>query len=412
MRQSFEPVRRAFLLCALLALSACTFSDSLLNAPVASVWPSSRAIRPPVVVFATDREPWPEEAGDFIYGPHWGDELSCGSAALTLTTGWPQFGLPLPSKDKPPIRDVTCQGDMGGFAAALAASGRAGCTRALLFVHGYNTTFRTALLRAGQIAADTQWPCAVGVFSWSSEGKFDRYAADIERSGYAVPELVTVLRAVAGHGLKLSIVAHSMGTRVTLSALGALSRSCRQTGEPVVDELILAAADISAEHDNDDFLHLLTNAMPCAAHVTVYASNYDMVLIASESIHGGIPRAGRVPKKDLQYPACDALKADIVDASYAPGDKLGHGYFVLSYEMLRDIMWTLARKTMQDRAGKAQPGGPTLVPRPKIAVDCGEGHTPRTATADRYALLVAEDRRPSAGTRLLRQIIPIVIPVQ
>ena len=59
---------------------------------------------------------------------------------------------------------------MGGFAHALIDAAPP-CKRALLFVHGYNQTFRTVVLRGGQIAADTQWPCAVGVFSWSSEGK-------------------------------------------------------------------------------------------------------------------------------------------------------------------------------------------------------------------------------------------------
>ncbi len=80
----------------------------------------------------------------------------------------------------------------------------------LVIVHGYNTTFRSALLRAGQIAADTQWPCAALLFSWSSEGKFDRYVADIERSGYAVPMLIAVLRALDEAGLRIDVFAESM----------------------------------------------------------------------------------------------------------------------------------------------------------------------------------------------------------
>jgi esterase/lipase superfamily enzyme len=120
--------------------------------------------------------------------------------------------------------------EMGGFAAKVATEAK-GCGRVLLFVHGYNTTFKTSLLRAGQIATDTQWTCAVALFSWSSEAKYDRYAADIERSGYAAPVLIDVLRALSATGLKVDIVAHSMGARVTLSALAALCehRAARST---------------------------------------------------------------------------------------------------------------------------------------------------------------------------------------
>lgn len=409
MRQLLRSVLGALPLCAALLLSACTFSDALLNKPVASVWASTPAIRPPTVVFATDRaQGIPSEVGDFFYGPHWDDQLHCGAATLTLTKGWPQFNVA-----QPVVGDAACQGDLGDFGKALKdAEPRQGCRRVLLFVHGYNTTFRTALLRAGQIAADTQWPCAVGVFSWSSEGKFDRYAADIERSGYAVPELANALRAIAHAQLETDIVAHSMGTRLTLSALGALSRSCDQTGSKIVNELILAAPDVSAEHYNDDFLHLLAKAMHCTRHVTVYASENDMVLMASKSIHGGIPRAGRVPEKDLQYPACEGLAADIVDASRAPGDELGHGYFMLSYEMVKDITWTLARKTMKERAGRGLPGGATLVSEPPVTVDCNADQPAHEAMIERYALLVSPLRQPDVATRFLRRVIPIVIPVE
>jgi Alpha/beta hydrolase of unknown function (DUF900) len=398
MQQGRMGVRLAALLCAAF-LGGCTLSDSLRNDAVASVWPSSPAVVPPTVVYATDRAPGlPETVGDFRYGLHWDAALHCGTAKLTLTTGWPQFGT-----EK--LKDTACDGDMGGFARALKEQSPPGCTHALLYVHGYNTTFRTALLRAGQIAADTYWHCATAVFSWASEGKVDRYAADIERSGYSVPELAGAIRASAHDGLTLDIVAHSMGTRLVLSALSALSRSCKQTAAPMVGELVLAAPDVSAEHDNDDFQHLLAGALPCVTRVTVYASDNDEILIVSESVHGGVPRAGRVPERDLRYPDCLALPADIVDASLAPGDPKGHGYLTLSYEMMRDVRWTLAGKTLAERAGNGIDGGPTLTALSPLALDCG-------TTAARYGLLVAPDRQPDWTSRLWRRVIAAILSVQ
>jgi len=383
---------RTTLLCAALILSACTFSDSLRHDSVYSVWtPSTLLSR--TVVFATDREAdGRPEFAPFGYGLHWDAAMHCGRIKLTAKRNDPNF---LPDG---PLETVACDSDMGGFAHALADA--APCKRALLFVHGYNQTFRTVVLRAGQIAADTQWPCAVGLFSWSSEGKFDRYAADIERSGYSVPELASTLRAMSAAGLTADIVAHSMGTRVVLSALSALQRSCVQTGSHFVGELILAAPDVSSEKYNDDFAHLLARALPCVRRVTIYASAGDMVLIASESLHGGVPRAGRNPQGDLVYVAnAPEHVIDVVDATLAPGDRTGHGYFVQSYEMMSDMMWVLAGEPISQRAAKTAAHDATVF--------C---FNTNTQPCDRFALSVVRERRPGWLERAWRSFVPITSP--
>ncbi|HUO89090.1 MAG TPA: alpha/beta hydrolase [Rhizomicrobium sp.] len=383
--------RVAALACAVL-LTGCTLSESLRHDDIRSVWaPANNATAHPTVIFATDREPDGSASG---YGLHWSATTHCGRSRLSIPAAfrwgakpdWPNVEAPSP---------IVCDGsaDMGGFAAAVATAAK-GCGRVLLFVHGYNTTFRTALLRAGQIATDTQWRCAAALFSWSSEAKFDRYAADIERSGYAVPELIDTLRALAATGLKVEILAHSMGVRPTLSAIAAL---CGHHVAPVADQLILAAPDVSAEHDNDDFAHFLKGGAPCVKRTTIYASDNDLILAASEGVHGGVPRAGRVPLRDLQYAADGHV--DVVDASAARGDPLGHAYFLFSFEMMDDLMWTLAGLPIAARADPAAPGGPTL----RCAGACADGH---------YVLKVADSRGPDFKTRLLRHLWPLIFRVQ
>ena len=390
-------MRAAILLCAGLTLGGCTLSDSLRHDDIRSVWVQPQnAVTPQTVVFATDREADPAALG---YGLHWDSAIHCGTAALTIPGAFVLGQMPHWSEAKlgPPLAcDVKT--DMDGFASAIAAQAHAlNCDRVLLFVHGYNQTFKTAIMRVGQIATDTQWRCAVAAFSWSSEGKFDRYAADIERSGYAVPELIETLRALGAAGLKVEIVAHSMGARVSLTALSAL---CGRRPAPVADELLLVAPDVSAEHDNDDFGHLLAKSGPCVHHATIYASDNDLILVTSEGVHGGIPRAGRVPERDLQYVAGHYGNADVVDASAAPGDPFGHGYFVLSYEMMDDMMWTLAGVPAERRAAPEASGGPTLS---CALAGCGDKH---------YVLRVAKDRGPDFQTRLLRALWPLIFRVQ
>ena len=404
MRRAIGKVRTILGLCAAFTLSACTFSDSLLNGDIRSLW-AGPTVAHPIVIFATDREP---DDSKFGFGLHWDAATHCGVAQLSIPSAFVAGRAP----DWPGVdtrNDVACGGrsEMAGFAVALAHQAALhNCHAALMFVHGYNQTFRSALLRAGQLATDTRWPCASALMSWSSEGKFDRYAADIERSGYSVPLLIELLRATSATGIAMNIVAHSMGARITLSALSALGGTCRTLGKPIVDELILAAPDVSSELYNDDFGHFLERSAPCVHRVTIYASAGDMVLIASESAHGGIPRAGREPLSDLTYASrAEGHIVDVVDATLAPGDRIGHGYFVQSYEMMADMMWVLAGEPIESRATQTAQHAPTVFCYAKKEPRC-EGAT------GTFALHVSPERRPDWLLRAMRSLVPITSPFQ
>jgi esterase/lipase superfamily enzyme len=394
MQQGGRWLRRAALLCVALALSACTLSDSLRHDDIRSVWarPDNAAIEQ-TVFFATDREADDSALG---YGLHWSAQSHCGIGQVTIPTAFQPGAMPRWVKaDKP--RTIECDGknDMEAFAQAIAAAARLkNCGRVLLFVHGYNQTFQSALYRTAQLANDTQWGCVTALFSWASEAKFDRYIADVERSGYAVPVLIDIVRELQRSGLKVEVIAHSMGNRMTMTALAAI---CGRQPAELVDQLLLVSPDVSAEHDNDDFGHLLRHSATCVHRATIYASDNDLILITSEGVHGGIPRAGRVPEKDLQYAAANI---DVVDASDAPGDPFGHGYVVLSYEMMDEMMWTLAGLPIEKRAGPEALGGPTL--------KCADNATP----CGRFALRVAPERGPDFQTRLLRRLWPLIFRVQ
>ncbi|MEY4965346.1 MAG: hypothetical protein RL274_929 [Pseudomonadota bacterium] len=382
--------REVLALCAALMLGGCTLSNSLRPEPVNSVWGSDTETRP--VFFATDREP---VAGSF--GLHWGAALRCGRTEVSI----PAIAMP---GQNPAVKGTDCDNpaSLAVFARQIRETSRTmNCTSVLLVIHGYNATFATGLLRAGQIALDTQWRCATLMFSWSSEGKFDRYAADIERSGYAVPALIALMREINKAGLAVNVVAHSMGARIVLGATGAL---CQEGSHGVVDQMVLSAADVSAERDNDDFGHLLKRASGCVGRTTLYSSENDMALITSESFHGGVPRAGRGPLPNLRY-GTGYGAVDVVDASQAPGDTAGHSYFTRSYEMLRDMMWALAGTPAAQRAAPGGPAGQTL-----NCVDW-EGST-CSAGGGRYVLAVAPDREPDRRLRLARRLWSLIFPVQ
>jgi esterase/lipase superfamily enzyme len=387
----------AILLCVGLLLSGCTLSDSLRHDDFRSVWTRrDNAVARPDVFFVTDRAADDSELG---FGLHWDDATHCGESVVTIPTGFMPGAMPRWAAAEKP-RAFACDGatNMAGFARAVAdAAAARHCRSVLLFVHGYNQTFKSTLMHDGQLAADTQWPCVSALFSWSSEGKFDRYAADIERSGYAVPALIDLFQALAATGLTVDVIAHSMGARPTLTALAAL---CEHHVARLADELVLVAPDVNAEHDNDDFGHMLAHGAPCLRRATLYASQNDLLLLTSNGVHGGIPRAGEDPDKDIQYTSGVFGRVDVIDASAAPGDPFGHGYVVLSYEMADDMMWALAGVPVAQRAAANALGGPTLV---CAAADCGDR---------RYALRVAPGRGPDFQTRMLRRLWPLIFRVQ
>lgn len=375
--------------CVLLApLVACAPPPEIIT----TVWSGPAATQ--TVWYATDREP----DANTQFGRHWANQLRCGHVILAI----PATGTAVSHGELLMPQDCDDDASLADFvkhvadATALATDwDNRPCRRLLVVVHGFNTGFGDTLGRAGQVTHDMNWRCPVLAFSWSSEGQVDRYTADVERSAFSVPYLIGLLRALDAGGLRVDIVAHSMGNRVTLTALSAVCG--RGAPHPVAGEVILAAPDVNAETYNDDFQTFLRRGAPCARRVTVYASENDLALIASESVHGGIPRAGRRPLADLQYLSDAGLgrNIDVIDASLAPGGDTGHGYYAQSYEMARDMMWVLDGATPAQRAKAGEPYDGGLTCADWKGDPCG-----------RYVLTVAKDRRPSWRFRLLRQIWP------
>ena len=367
-------------------LAGCTLSAALRQDEIRSVWGPGRALPAPTVFFATDRAP----EGDG-FSLHWGGVAQCGRATVPIANAVSA------ARPDPKLERIGCESPqaMAAFARTIAAAAKAkNCSRVLIIVHGFNLTFRNGLLHGAQIAMDTQWPCATLLLNWASEGMFNRYAADLERSGYAVPLLIDLLRALNAAGMTPDILGHSMGARVTLSAVGSLCSS----PTPVVGEMILIAPDVGADPVNNDFRRLLTRDVQCARRATVYASDYDLALMASESIHGGVPRAGQQPLAHLNY--ADP-KIEAVDATFGPGDPSGHAYFVFAREALADLMWLLEGASLRERAERHD----TLVCQDWQQSRCADG-------GGRFLLKVADARKPGLGRRVLRAVWPLILPFQ
>lgn len=339
---------------------------------VHSVWrPADPAAVSTNVFFVTDRAANPQHPQGFEYRR--GDTPSCGVVHASIPPARLPNGAEIFAHETG--RDaISCGAQEISIARAVAASAHAKhCGDVLIFIHGFDTGFESAVLRAGQLGSDTQWRCAVLAFSWSSAGKRIRYDADVRNTELAEPLLAGLLNALKVQGLRVNIATHSMGGRV---ALGAIN----QADGLVAGEVIFAAPDIGV----DDFVATLPTTMQHIGRLTLYASDDDAALALSRRFNRGVARIGREPGAIYGN-----ANIDVIDASDAHADASGHEYYGLSYEVLADMSLVLAGVPAPDRLNPRDAAQPTLV----------------RDTA--YRLNVTAERRPDIFTRALRWFISL-----
>ncbi len=373
--------RWAFAIALAAALCGCASYDDPYY--VHSVWrPADASSANADVFYLTDRHNDPNFPGGFDYQR--GGAASCGVVHAVVPpaklSGDPEIFAKETGREP-----FSCGPAQDELASAIARSVRQNnCDSVLVFVHGFDTGFETAVLRAAQLGSDAQWRCAVAAFSWSSSGQRDLYQEDLERSAAAEPLFAEFLRALAAAGLRTEIVAHSMGTRLVLDALASPDNS---GSAMLADQVIFAAADIGTAEDSHAFSALARIAAPRFHRLTLYSSREDAALAIARRLNHGSARLGRDPGVALQD---GAQNIDVIDASDAPGDLMGHNYFGLSHEMLADMSLVLADVPAKARLEPRAHETPTLLP--------GEDGLS-------YRLNVSPDRAPDWLTRFIRWLV-------
>ncbi|MFE9423758.1 alpha/beta hydrolase [Kitasatospora sp. NPDC006697] len=314
------------------------------DAPPAFWGESVRSLQVPVL-FATDRAP---EADGFGAGR---GGLSYGEALVSVPDDH-RIG----AVEKPrwwrlqfrtdPARDTRLTGVHPLAAAEFAdlAGHRAATGEALLFVHGFNVSFRDAAVRAAQLAYDLNFTGLPVLYSWPSKGSVADYAADGNAARRAVPYFQEFLRHLltAGRVAELHVVAHSMGNRLVTDALADLDTTALPPGSGRLGQLVFTAPDVDAEV----FRQLLPRIVRQARGCTLYASSADRALLAARRL-AEYPRAGQAGERVLVLPGLDT-----VDVSRLDTGLLGHSYFGDHRSVLSDLHGLLRhRHPPQQRYG-------------------------------------------------------------
>ncbi len=199
---------------------------------------------------------------------------------------------------------------------------------AFVFIHGYNVSFHAAARRAAQLAHDLEFAGVPFFYSWPSDGKLLRYAADEQDVRLTVPNLTSFLTDVVRltDAERVHIVAHSMGSRALAAALTEIGRD---VSEPLFGEVIFAAPDIDAR----EFRTMIAPAIVgTAERITLYASSNDKALGLSQFLHN-YPRAGDSGEALTVVEGIETIDASVIDTSL-----LGHSYFADAAKLVSDLL--------------------------------------------------------------------------
>lgn len=200
----------------------------------------------------------------------------------------------------------------------------------LIYVHGFNQNFETAVLDAARLSDGLKFPGATMMFSWPSKNSMLNYIYDRESAMWsrdALEEMLDQLITEPSIGT-IHIVAHSMGTMVTVESLRQLydRRGASMTNR--FGAVILASPDI----DMDSFTSSVSRLGGFSRNLTVLTVANDRALGAMRDMAGGVTRVGIAEKGRLE-----ALGVRVIDASDYAGGGLNHDLF-LTNRQVREVI--------------------------------------------------------------------------
>ncbi|MCO6475130.1 MAG: alpha/beta fold hydrolase [Phaeodactylibacter sp.] len=309
------------------------------------------------VYYATDREPTGSSSPYAFYG---GERSAAGLRFGKCTVTIPKIHeigeIERPSwwslefSENPEehiiLKKIEPMGENSFFSELNLNARLADKQEALVFIHGYNTSFDEAALRAAQVAYDVSFKGIPILYSWPSTGSLLGYWQDGENNAWSAPHLEYFLEELARQNCwnKIHIIAHSMGNRTLTKSLIALARKNPQ--KRLFGQVILAAPDVDAKEFVQEIAPLIRQT---ADNVTLYASSKDKALAASQQFNKA-PRAGEGGRNLVVVETIETVDASSIDTDF-----LGHTYFANTWLLIQDLYevinrgWNAEKRELVDK---------------------------------------------------------------
>jgi esterase/lipase superfamily enzyme len=216
----------------------------------------------------------------------------------------------------------------GEISDLLAQAGGGGDV--LIYVHGFKQTFEKSALDAAHLSDGIRFRGRTMLFSWPSKAGLFDYAYDRDSAMWSRDDFERVLHSILtapGVG-RIHIVAHSMGTMLTLESLRQLYAKYGDSVADRIGAVIFAAPDI----DMDVFSAAINSIGPLARKIIVIAATNDRALALSGRIAGGMTRVGAAEKG-----AIERLGVRVIDVSQAGWGIVNHDLFLWNVDVQQMI---------------------------------------------------------------------------
>lgn len=229
---------------------------------------------------------------------------------------------------------------------------RADCRDTLVFVHGYNVSFRDALkdaVRLGRRLEAAGRPMNVFLFSWPSDGSMAPFLAyandrrDAAASGAALArgllkvwDFLAALREEELCEQRMHLMCHSMGNYVLRHAVQEFFGQASRRPIRIFDQVLMMAPD----EDDDAFEHdyKLRLLPKLARRVNIYFNRNDRAMAVSDLTKANPERLGDDgPRHPFQIPA----KVTQIDCTDVVEGVVEHSYYRDCPQVVADIVAVL-----------------------------------------------------------------------
>jgi esterase/lipase superfamily enzyme len=269
----------------------------------------------PILLVATNRKPAEGAHAKPWFGPERAPGLSIAHAKLTPpdTSRFSLAAVGLDDWRLDTIEPVPQIGDLPGPSTSAHD--------VLIYVHGFNQTFESAVLDAARLSDGIRFRGDTLAFAWPSKAKLLDYGYDRDSAMWSRDALEKVLVGLMASPTvgRLHVVAHSIGTMLTMEALRQLYAHQGDVAADRLGAVVFASPDI----DMDVFASSVEQVGPIARKITVLTATNDRALALSRWMAGGMTRVGAAQEAQLEQ-----LGLHVIDASQEGWGVVNHDLFL------------------------------------------------------------------------------------